>query len=442
VNVNSEDRVNASTIHGISSPRLCSEECRTRVGCNHWIWHRETSPRWRYQCVVMEGYRQNSKVYNVITVFGDSDCHPDGGCEFDPAAPLFHQYEDQDTEPQAWEFTLLNASQVDNSLDWPAYQWMPDGHLSTLWVNRTNQWVLFYPNSETYRSVGTTPLPDDQLTLEPTSTVLGGKLAFDSYNNGGEWLNSVHDLGASLVGFVHAEDQYWEDGHLAGGGKAFKSVSLVCSQDLGVSWSRKGQVLIGGVKPSAPAWAGIGDFDVVWDWQKDRWFMVASHLRMAVSKHKGGARGWKGWDGEGFTSNSSSWVGMRDREGQKLPNGEHPAIHWNRFVKQWVMVWNGYDGRIYISSSQTLADQAFHPARVLVEKANDQEKNWYPTLISEDYGDRFGHRHFYLYWRLFPQGPGQGGSIFMKAKVKLRRTHGVQNNGTQKLGNQNYQYES
>ena len=28
VNVNSEDWVNASTIHGISSPRLCSEECR------------------------------------------------------------------------------------------------------------------------------------------------------------------------------------------------------------------------------------------------------------------------------------------------------------------------------------------------------------------------------------------------------------------------------
>ena len=27
----------------------------------------------------------------------------------------------------------------------------------------------------------------------------------------------------------------------------------------------------------------------------------------------------------------------------------------------------------------------------------------YPTLISEDYGDRLGHRHFYLYWRLFPQ---------------------------------------
>lgn len=192
------------------------------------------------------------------------------------------------------------------------------------------------------------------------------------------------------------------------------------------------KVLIAGAKPSAPAWAGIGDFDVVWDWQKKRWFMVASHMRMAVSKHKGGAIGWKGWDGKGFNSNSSSWVGMRDREGQKLPNGEHPAIHWNRFVKQWMMVWNGYDGRIYISSGPRLADQAFEPARVLVEKATAQEKNWYPTLISEDYGDRLGHRHFHLYWRLFPQGPGQGDSIFMRAKVKLKRST---NNSTQNLFN-------
>ena len=28
------------------------------------------------------------------------DTITDGGCEFDPAAPLFHQHEDQDTEPQ------------------------------------------------------------------------------------------------------------------------------------------------------------------------------------------------------------------------------------------------------------------------------------------------------------------------------------------------------
>ena len=48
----------------------------------------------------------------------------------------------------------------------------------------------------------------------------------------------------------------------------------------------------------------------------------------------------------------------------------------SRFVRQWMMVWNGYDGRIYISSGPRLADQAFEPARVLVEKATAQEKNW------------------------------------------------------------------
>ena len=33
-------------------------------------------------------------------------------------------------------------------------------------------------------------------------------------------------------------------------------------------------------------------------------------------------------------------------------------------------------------------------------------KKWeprYPTLISENNGDRRGHRHLFLYWRLFPQ---------------------------------------
>ena len=33
----------------------------------------------------------------------------------------------------------------------------------------------------------------------------------------------------------------------------------------------------------------------VWDWQKDRWFMVGSHMRMAASEHKGGAFGWRGY---------------------------------------------------------------------------------------------------------------------------------------------------
>ena len=182
------------------------------------------------------------------------------------------------------------------------------------------------------------------------------------------------------VGFVHAEDQYWEQGQHTGGGKAYKSVSLgrsewehslysgikpkfycfefsspkyfasVCSQDLGISWSRKGQVkiveLLTGcqifffegsygwgqaicsclgrnwglwcgenwqslfkleelhvtaisIRRDWTFWreqkAGPDTWMQVWDWQKDRWFMVGSHMRMAASKHKGGAFGWRGY---------------------------------------------------------------------------------------------------------------------------------------------------
>ena len=47
---------------------------------------------------------------------------------------------------------------------------------------------------------GESPLPEAQHSLAPSSPVLGGRLPWDAYNNGGEWLNSVFDLGPSLVG--------------------------------------------------------------------------------------------------------------------------------------------------------------------------------------------------------------------------------------------------
>ena len=48
-------------------------------------------------------------------------------------------------------------------------------------------------------------------------------------------------------------------------------LGTVCSEDLGMSWTRRGQIMTAGTKPSPPAWAGIGDFDIVWDWQHQRW---------------------------------------------------------------------------------------------------------------------------------------------------------------------------
>ena len=51
-----------------------------------------------------------------------------------------------------------------------------------------------------------------------------------------------------------------------------------CSSDYGRSWTRKGQMLTVGPKPTTPTWAGIGDFDVVWDWQQSRWKLLKNML--------------------------------------------------------------------------------------------------------------------------------------------------------------------
>ena len=49
-------------------------------------------------------------------------------------------------------------------------------------------------------------------------------------------------------------------------------------------------------------WSGIGDFDVVWDWQNSRWFMLTSKRRGAVSYQKSAtAASWRKWDGQDFT---------------------------------------------------------------------------------------------------------------------------------------------
>jgi len=84
------------------------------------------------------------------------------------------------------------------------------------------------------------------------------------------------------------------------------------------------------------------------------------------------------------------------------------------------MVWNGYDGRIYISSAFHLADQAFQPARVLVENLTEEQKNWYPTLISESLGDRLGGEQLHLYWRDFNEGLAARKSIFRKATLEIQ----------------------
>ena len=120
----------------------------------------------------------------------------------------------------------------------------------------------------------------------------------------------------------------------------------------------------------------MGDFNVVWDWQERRWFLVGSKLRGAVSYDPSArAESWLKWDGSNFTRNNfidESEV-FRDVENRTLPRGEHPSLHWNRFLRQWIMVWNGYNGKIYITSAHRLP--LFQRARVLIRKTTKTQVN-------------------------------------------------------------------
>ena len=55
-----------------------------------------------------------------------------------------------------------------------------------------------------------------------------------------------------------------------------------------------------------------------------------------------------------------------------------------RYLQQWVVAWNGYDGNIYITTALTLPH--FQPPRILVAKQTEAQKNWYPNIIHKYLG--------------------------------------------------------
>ena len=89
-----------------------------------------------------------------------------------------------------------------------------------------------------------------------------------------------------------------------------------------------------------------------------------------------------------------------------------------RFLRSWLMVWNGYDGHIYITTALRLP--VWQPPRRLLKAKHPKEKLLYPTLIS-DLGDRLGETHLHLYWRDLPYGPGPISS-FKKVELELYHT--------------------
>ena len=117
-----------------------------------------------------------------------------------------------------------------------------------------------------------------------------------------------------------------------------ESVSIIkfvvaCSEDFGETFEKQGQIITVGEKPETPEWSGVGDMDVIWDWQEERWFMATAGPSGAVSYDKGAdAESWKKWDGSNFTR--SNWLepmeAFKDTDGKYLPSGTRIGLSWNR----------------------------------------------------------------------------------------------------------------
>jgi hypothetical protein len=59
-----------------------------------------------------------------------------------------------------------------------------------------------------YRTIGSSPYPEDQVLRQPTGTTFGGRFPLGLYYSGGLWLMSIYrQSGDNLIGFYHAEDR-------------------------------------------------------------------------------------------------------------------------------------------------------------------------------------------------------------------------------------------
>lgn len=261
------------------------------------------------------------------------------------------------------------------------YPFSPDGHIS--YFKSGNQFQMYWPGDPSFRSIG-----DDLFDMNYARAVLfpGDKSTFD---NGGAWLYSVFPQGDNhLIGFYHAEDHEFKNdpaSHFI----AWKSIALATSDDNGITWKKQGQIIRSSKsKPADPAWGGNGDFCVVWDFANTRWvcFYQEHYLCMAISSDPDGKPGtWKKYFQGSF---SEPGLGGRNSAIPDLRDfaGGNPSVHYNTYLKKWVMVWHTWESSsphpnsIWISTSKDLLK--WTPPKVLLA-AQGKERLWYPTIIGD-----------------------------------------------------------
>jgi hypothetical protein len=296
----------------------------------------------------------------------------------------------------AQDFTLGDARTLpEPKPELPIYSYAPDGHYTVLRMG--GSLMMFWPGHDSYRSTGASIFEMRECVKVLPMGNAGG------FDNGGAWLYSVFRRGErGMMGFYHAEDHKFP---LSPDSKwtAYKSIARCTSEDLGLTWSHREQILTAHEpKPEKAAWSGLGDHCVVWDEKNHRFvcfFQEGAILCMAMSEDPEGRPGsWKKWFEGGFTEPGLGGCAT------PIPalaghRGGNPSVLWNTFLQQWVMVWHRWAGDLWISTSDDLL--AWSPPKLLLSKPSDAGKAWYPTLIGES--DQVGGETVTLLYAEFPE---------------------------------------
>ncbi len=311
-------------------------------------------------------------------------------------------------------------------------------------ATKPGEWMFIYSEAENRRSLGPKPFPENQRYFEPSSgggwpiTIFGGRNESDpSILNGGAWLMSVHRNpslgGTNLIGFWHSQDHIFKNGITNAAGEAWKSIGVAYSDDDGVTWKLPksldekvpdGVILEGvGMKPDDPAYGGIGDHAVMWDWKQQHWVcLFKEQLRIGVAiskdaeakpgswyKYRGSPQqvvpNWvetqpREWNGDGI---GGSWTPLPDL--YSVP-GANPGCHWNTHLEKWICIWNTWNdtkispdyvpNSLYISQSDDLLN--WDIPKLLVTPKCPSSKAWHATVISAEGGSDWGGRDATLYY--------------------------------------------
>lgn len=286
-----------------------------------------------------------------------------------------------------WSYELGSVSTIPNNVGADWFKYFPDGHITV--VPNGENYIMFWPNGLSYRSESVSPFPEEHKKFNPSTGVIGGQY-YDKYptatwdttkvDNGGTWLYSVfRKTGTSLLGFAHLEY------HWSVHSPAYKSIATCSSTDNGRSWSKPIQILTKkGRIPATAAWSGIGDFCVIRDEKNSRWvcFYQNTYICAAMSTDPEGAPGtWFKYYQGGFTQPGIQ--GLESALGNLYKvTGGNPSVHFNKFLNKWIMVYHGWNGNIYISSSIDLIN--WDDPKLLIAPAISGGLAWYPTIIGYD----------------------------------------------------------